>query len=197
MKEFKPTYLYVKTHNKTGLKYFGKTTKNPFTYLGSGKYWVRHLKVHGTDITTEIIGFFSDPAECRLKAIDFSKKNKITESVEWANIQDETGLDGGDTARFRKYTPMTAESKAKMIKSKIGKAPWNKGKKTGKGGNTHPRSAQTIEKLRSSMMGMKQTEETKRKRSASVKSSWEKRKCGEDNASTYRHGSGYSVVARP
>ena len=23
---FKPTYLYVKTHNKTGLKYFGKTT---------------------------------------------------------------------------------------------------------------------------------------------------------------------------
>jgi hypothetical protein len=25
-KQFKPTYLYIKTHNITGLKYFGKTT---------------------------------------------------------------------------------------------------------------------------------------------------------------------------
>ena len=27
--EFKPTWLYIKQHNTTGLKYFGKTTKDP------------------------------------------------------------------------------------------------------------------------------------------------------------------------
>jgi hypothetical protein len=43
---FKPTFLYIKTHSVTGLKYFGKTTKDPFRYKGSGVYWVRHLKVH-------------------------------------------------------------------------------------------------------------------------------------------------------
>ena len=32
MKQFKPTYLYVKTHNVTGLKYFGKTTLNRKRY---------------------------------------------------------------------------------------------------------------------------------------------------------------------
>jgi len=34
----KPTYLYIKEHSKTGLKYFGKTTKSdPTVYDGSGK----------------------------------------------------------------------------------------------------------------------------------------------------------------
>ena len=36
-------YLYKKTHNKTGLKYLGKTiSKDPYTYSGSGVYWTRH-----------------------------------------------------------------------------------------------------------------------------------------------------------
>jgi hypothetical protein len=29
--------LYIKTHNTTGMKYLGKTTRNPFKYRGSGK----------------------------------------------------------------------------------------------------------------------------------------------------------------
>ena len=37
-------YLYVKTHNKSGLKYLGKTIQNPFKYKGSGTYWLRHIK---------------------------------------------------------------------------------------------------------------------------------------------------------
>lgn len=50
------TYLYVKTHNVTGLKYLGKTTKqDPHKYSGSGKHWMRHLKVHGYDCTTTIL----------------------------------------------------------------------------------------------------------------------------------------------
>lgn len=35
---FKPTYLYIKIHNDTGLKYFGKTcSKTPKQYKGSGR----------------------------------------------------------------------------------------------------------------------------------------------------------------
>ncbi len=176
MKEFRPTYLYVKTHNVTGLKYFGKTTKDPFSYLGSGKYWISHLRIHGTDITTEIVGFFTDADECQLIAKEFSKKHNIVESSQWANIQVETGLDGGDTSKFRKYVPMSEESKAKMIANKIGKEPWNKGKKTGKGGNPYTRSPETIEKLKTAMTGIKQSEETKQKRSESLKLSWAKRR---------------------
>ena len=48
-------YLYVKTHNKTGLKYLGKTSKNPHSYLGSGVDWKTHLKENGIEHFTEII----------------------------------------------------------------------------------------------------------------------------------------------
>lgn len=48
-------YLYIKTHNITGLKYLGKTTKDPYKYLGSGTDWLKHLKQYGTDITTDIV----------------------------------------------------------------------------------------------------------------------------------------------
>jgi hypothetical protein len=40
-----PIYLYVKTHNKTGLKYLGQTSqKDPHKYPGSGTRWRHHLK---------------------------------------------------------------------------------------------------------------------------------------------------------
>jgi hypothetical protein len=42
--------LYKKTHRKTGLKYLGYTSQDPFRYIGSGKYWCRHLKLHGNEI---------------------------------------------------------------------------------------------------------------------------------------------------
>ena len=64
MKNFYPTYLYIKTHNKTGLRYFGKTTNNPFQYKGSGKHWLAHIKKHGNDISTEILGYYTDVNEC-------------------------------------------------------------------------------------------------------------------------------------
>ena len=50
-------YLYIKT-SPFGLKYLGKTTKNPFTYLGSGKIWKRHIAKHSLtvdDIETEVV----------------------------------------------------------------------------------------------------------------------------------------------
>lgn len=41
----KPTYLYIKEHDITGLKYLGKTIADPYSYLGSGKYWKDHKRM--------------------------------------------------------------------------------------------------------------------------------------------------------
>lgn len=88
-------YLYVKTHNKTGLKYFGKTTKkDPHKYTGSGIYWKKHLKKYGVDYTTDIIAMFHDETLCQEFALNFSKQNDIVNSNNWANLQEENGLDG-------------------------------------------------------------------------------------------------------
>lgn len=92
---FKPTYLYIKTHNKTGLKYFGKTTsKDPHQYTGSGKRWLNHIRKHGYDVTTEIYGYYTNQKQCLHDAIEFSNQNNIVESPEWANLKIES-LDGG------------------------------------------------------------------------------------------------------
>ncbi len=92
---FKPTYLYIKTHNKTGLKYFGKTTsKTPHKYKRSGSYWNNHLSKHGNDISTEIIGFYKTYDECLNAAITYSRINDIIKSENYANLKDET-LNGG------------------------------------------------------------------------------------------------------
>lgn len=94
--------LYIAIHNKTNLKYFGKTTKYHDEYSlqekyhGSGKYWTRHLKKHGDDITMKIYGtyYIDDVQEV---ALQFSLDNNIVESKEWANLKPENGLDGGFT----------------------------------------------------------------------------------------------------
>lgn len=90
-------YLYIKQHSITGLKYFGKTKfKNPFKYLGSGKYWTRHISKHGKEYikTLEIYGF-DDYESCSEFALKFSTENNIVYSDDWANLKLENGLDGG------------------------------------------------------------------------------------------------------
>jgi len=87
--------LYIKIHNVTGLKYFGKTvSKDPFKYRGSGKYWKKHIKKHGYNVTTIILGTYESEHDCYEAAMAFSKENNITESSEWANLQDENGMSG-------------------------------------------------------------------------------------------------------
>jgi hypothetical protein len=88
-------YLYVKQHKITRLKYFGKTSKkNPYTYIGSGKYWRRHLKAHGYEIDTINVWVFEDDQKCEKFALEFSKINRIVESNKWANLRPENGKDG-------------------------------------------------------------------------------------------------------
>lgn len=92
--QFTPTWLYIKQHNATGLKYFGKTTRDPVTYKGSGLHWCRHLSVHGNNVTTVWSKLFDDEAELVAYALQFSVENNIVESAEWANLKVENGLDG-------------------------------------------------------------------------------------------------------
>lgn len=87
-------FLYKKTHNKTGLRYLGYTTKNPHEYPGSGKYWKRHIKTHGYDVETEILCETFDKNEITQKGIYYSELWNVVDSVEWANLKPETGEGG-------------------------------------------------------------------------------------------------------
>ena len=102
----KPTYLYVKQHNKTGLKYFGKTTKkDPLKYKGSGLHWKRHLKIHGNDVKTLWVQLFENEQELIEYAKKFSEENNIVNSDKWANLKNENGLDGGRESGFIGHKP--------------------------------------------------------------------------------------------
>jgi hypothetical protein len=96
--KFKPTWLYIKQHNDTGLQYFGKTiVADPFKYKGSGTRWLYHLNLHHNNVTTVWCKLFTDVDQLVAYAIDFSLNNNIVESDKWANLIIENGLDGGTT----------------------------------------------------------------------------------------------------
>jgi hypothetical protein len=112
-------YLYVKTHNVTGLKYLGKTTKlDPYKYHGSGKYWKLHLKVHGYDYTTEIIKECTSNEEVTEFGLYYSELWNIVESDAWANLKLENGDGGSGLPVGYKRSPETI---AKMIVTKMAK----------------------------------------------------------------------------
>ena len=95
-KEITPTYLYVKEHSITGMRYLGKTTRNdPYKYNGSGTDWVEHINEYGKEHikTIWVSKIFTDT---RIKdfAILASKHWNIVNSKDWANLKLETGLDG-------------------------------------------------------------------------------------------------------
>ena len=94
----KTTYLYVKEHKMTGLRYFGKTTrKDVDKYLGSGKYWKRHIVKHGVEHvkTLWVSEAFNDEDLLIDFADHFSSFFDIVVSNDWANMKKENGKDGG------------------------------------------------------------------------------------------------------
>ena len=151
MSIYKPTWLYIKQHNVTGLKYFGKTTqKDPIKYKGSGVHWRSHLEKHGEDVTTIWVQLFEDKQQLTEYALNFSIENEIIKSKEWANMKLEDGLMGGRGGPHSKETKQkmsevkknhvhSEETKKKMSIAKMGKKapgiggvkkgtiPWNKG----------------------------------------------------------------------
>ncbi len=111
---FKPTWLYIKEHKITKLKYFGKTVRDdPVSYIGSGTYWLNHLKKHGNNVDTIWMTLFTDKDELISFAVKFSQENDILNATDekgnkiWANLMIETGIGPGahreeTKARIRK-----------------------------------------------------------------------------------------------
>jgi hypothetical protein len=143
-------YLYIKTHNVSGIKYFGMTTESdPHKYPGSGKIWKRHLKKYGRDWNTEIVAEFTDVDEAEEFGLQFSSKHNIVESPEWANLIVENAKVGKPKGTvmtkeqkknlkgvFEKGNiphntgkPHSEETKRRISEALTGRIAWNKGKK--------------------------------------------------------------------
>lgn len=153
-------YLYLKTHNVTGLKYLGKTIQDPFKYKGSGKYWVRHIKKHGYDVTTEVIAECETEEEFKKIGIHYSKLWNIIESKDFANLVAEEG--GGVTGL--KHSEETREklSIAAAIRSRTteGKLQFQKIRING---GIRPFTNETKLKISATLKGQKHTPERKAK----------------------------------
>ncbi len=166
---FTPTYLYIKQHNVTGLKYFGKTTRtNPVSYAGSGLHWRRHLTVHGNNVSTIWYKLFTSQQELVEYATQFSIENQIVESAEWANIRIENGLDG--QPKGTKFGPMSLEHKKllseKLTGKEISDATRKKLSEAAKGNTRHLgmcHSAESKLKMSLAMTGRVHSAETKQK----------------------------------
>jgi len=112
----KPIYLLVKTHNTTGLKYLCQTTRQDYDkYPGSGIYWRKHLKAHGTDLTTQIIKECANREEMIYWGQYYSKLWNIVESEEWANLRAEEGH--GNTSEWTKNLWCRPEFRKKKAES--------------------------------------------------------------------------------
>lgn len=163
-------YLYLKTHNKTGLKYLGKTKQDPYKYKGSGKYWKRHIEKHGYNVTTEILLITQDKDELKETGLFFSKLLNVVESNEYANLKEENGDGGSNKGRQQSLESNLLRSntlKNRILssehKSKIGVS------------NSKPKSGKSLKatiknglKGANARRGQKDSEETKRKRNQSV-----------------------------
>ena len=121
-------YLMVKTHNTTGLKYLCKTTQDPYRYKGSGTRWTNHIKMHGYDVTTEILKECQTNDEVKQWGLHYSELWKVVGSKDWANLKPESG-EGGSTSDMVKKAIETKkkngtlrpkkESIDKMIKTRV------------------------------------------------------------------------------
>ncbi len=134
MKEFKPTFLYIKRHKITGLLYFGKTTGTEKylleRYNGSGTYWKDHLKIHGKEhVETPWYCLFTEKDELVKFALQCSELWNIVNAKDengkkiWANEKPEDGLEGGNGGANRGKTgrKQPPEEKAKQIAAQTGK----------------------------------------------------------------------------
>lgn len=177
----KPTWLYIKKHNTTGLKYLGKTIQNPYTYKGSGIVWTRHLKKYGEDVTTEWAKLYTDEKLLNSEALFLSETHDVVKSNNWANLIEETGLMGGKTYErtFEKNQKMREScvgiKKSEAHKEKIRKArtgvkmPEEQKEKIRKANKGKPKSEAHIKKVSLALTGKSKDESHRLNLSESIR----------------------------
>jgi short-subunit dehydrogenase involved in D-alanine esterification of teichoic acids len=160
------TTLYIATHNKTGLKYFGKSSlyhtqeELQKCYHGSGVEWKNHLKEYGNDVIMEI--WYQDENQEAINnlALMFSETYNIVKSDDWANMCNESGI--GGTLGFR----FSQEQKKTISIGKL-KSNYNHSKETInqilETRKWYSHSKETKEKITKSKVGFTHSEETKEK----------------------------------
>lgn len=159
----KTIYLYLKTHNTTGLKYLGKTIEDPHTYKGSGLVWNRHLQIHGEDVTTKILFQTEDKALFKEVALHYSRLWDVVNSSEFANLTEESGQGGATRSGYK-----TSEETKRKISESVKKNNFRQGKPGTMLGRKHNEEARQKMKGRNPIR-KPHSEETKRKISESHK----------------------------
>jgi hypothetical protein len=92
--------LMVKRHTTTNLKYLCITKReNYLEYSGSGVYWKKHLKTHGSEYSTELLYESSNYEVFIAKCLEYSALYNIVESDEWANAIPESGYGNSESGR--------------------------------------------------------------------------------------------------
>ena len=95
-------------------------------YTGSGKYWLKHLKIHGRKyVETLWFCLFYDKEELTAFSLMCSEQWNVVEGRDesgkkiWANEKPENGIDG--TVKGTKFGPQSTEHIAKRAAANIGK----------------------------------------------------------------------------
>jgi hypothetical protein len=136
LENFSPTWLMIKQHRITGLKYFCKTSKySPLEYHGSGKYWKDHLNIHGYEIDTIWHHLFTSKTDLMEFALFFSEFHDIVYSKNakgvkiWANLEPENGISGMPlgTDRGEEFKLKSKINNSGSKNPSYGKVWWNNG----------------------------------------------------------------------
>ena len=103
--------LYLKTQNKIGLQYLGVTSKDAYSYKGSGEVWKKKIKEYGrkkSDIDTLVL--LTDKMEGKSTSKLFqevclwtSKMLGVVDNVNFANNIEENGVLGAYGTSYYKY----------------------------------------------------------------------------------------------
>ena len=96
-------HLMIKKAYPTGLMYLCQTSKEPYSYKGSGKRWLNHLKAHKPSIFTCVLGTYATMAELREAGLYYSKLYDVVASDDWANLRVEDGEGGGSGKIGRRW----------------------------------------------------------------------------------------------
>tara|TARA_R110002074_G_scaffold305157_1_gene476364 strand:- start:226 stop:831 length:606 start_codon:yes stop_codon:yes gene_type:complete len=83
--------LYHHTHNVTGKKYLGQTTRDLNVYKGSSDDWLAHLDEYGDDYSTEILFESQDTEKFQEVCKHYSDRFNIVQSPNYFNKVAEYG----------------------------------------------------------------------------------------------------------